>query len=526
MHITSGFIEIAFFKIGITFSFFPAVSNNARIFTLFFFNSFSMCAEPLFCHSIERFPDIITAFFRLKSDSIASFLPEHANDKNKIKKGKNLYQFVVDKSDFSIDNRRFRFGKGAAFFYRSSDTIRLKLKNPNFFSNHIDTGPFTFEFWLHPFSGQNGQVIFQKFGPVYSGNRIKKYSGVKVYFHNGKIVWEFYNIFRTNNLRTRYARVRISSRMRIPLHKWKHHALSYNPLNGKLTYYINGRSVNTVFCTDTGQADDTVLVSSFHPKEYGMLIIGKNYSGLIDEFAIFSKLKHSYNLNRYVSKIGLIRSSVIDLHSNGTTIQSVKVKYSAARGSDIVLEYRISNRYYENDKPETMFPWREYNLEQPLQNGVIRGRYFQWRIKLLGSENGRYSPIVNNVIMNFTADRVPFRPLGLQAVSFNKKIYLTWRGSTEPDVVGYKIYYGRAPRVYNGTLSMEGFSPLQVPVSRLRNRLMPRFELSGLRVNHLYYITITAYDKSGQESAFAKEVFVRIKRFRRRASRGIFSGNR
>ncbi len=446
----------------------------------------------------------------------------HFNNKNEIALGKRIKRFTVDKSNVIIDKRRSRFGTGAALFYKTNDSINLKLNELNFFEKSVDTGPFTMEFWLHPFSRNDGDTIFQKYGPVYKNNRVLHYSGVRAYFYKGRLVWEFKNMFRDLNNKNRFAQVRIISSSRIKLYKWSHHALTYNPVNGKLTYYINGMAVNTVFCTDTGEADSTILAPGFSTREYGMLVIGKQYQGLLDEFTITSRVKHRFRLNKYVGSMGLIRSGIIDLESTGTAVKWINIKYKARKGAGIILEYRISNRYYNPDKPETIFPWREYNLETPMTNNLIRGRYFQWRIKLLSAENGKYSPIINNIRMRFTTDRVPFKPIGITAVSYNRNIYLKWQGNTEPDVVGYKIYYGRKKGMYNGTLAMQGFSPIQIPVSSLKNPLLPRIALTGLKVNALYYIRLTAYDKSGQESPFSEEIFIRVKRFKNKIHAGIF----
>lgn len=446
----------------------------------------------------------------------------HFNHLDEIKPGQRIKEFIVDRSSVVIDKARHRFGGGAALFYRSQDTIAFRMTEENFFQNHVDTGPFTFEFWMNPFSRNDGEIVFQKYGPVYRGGKVSRYSGVKVYFSQGVLVWEFYNLFKVLNQNNRYAKVRISSRIRIPLYKWHHHALTYDPVTGKLTYYVNGKPVNTIYCTDTGEEDATVLAPGFNPREFGLFIIGKGFQGIIDEFVLSAAVKHSFRINRYAEGMGLIRSGVIDTLSTGTSVNKVQIKYQARMGAGIVFEYRISNKYFNPDKPETIFPFMEYNLDEPGQNERLRGRFIQWRIKLLGSENGKYSPVINTVRLVFSSDRVPFKPIGLVAVSYNKKVYLTWQGNTENDIAGYKIYYGNARGVYNGTRAMEGFSPIQVPVSGLREPLNPRFELSGLKVNELYYITITAYDRSGQESPFAREVYVRVKRFNRNAHSGMF----
>jgi hypothetical protein len=452
----------------------------------------------------------------------SSLLVLHFNKKIETQGSRRIGNFVVDRSRIVIDKRRYKFGGGAALFFRPKDTFRLKFSDNNFFRRDIDTGAFTFEFWMHPFSRANNEVVFQKYGPVYKDNKIAYYSGVKVYFYNGKLVWEFVKVFKDTGFRNRYAKVVLTSPGKISLYKWHHHALTYNPVDGKMVYYIDGREAKTVFCTDNEDADSTVLSSSFDRMEFGLLEIGKGYKGLIDEFVVSGIAKNAFRLNRYVNSMGLIVSGIIDIEVKGSVLKSINVNYKASGGAGVVLEYRISNRYYNPDLSETVFPWKEYNLEDTSSNGSIRGRYFQWRIKLLGSEGGKYSPVIKDIKMVFLKDRIPFKPMGLVAVSYNKKVYLRWQGNTEADVAGYKIYYGSAPGVYSGTLSMQGFSPVAYPLSAVGNKIMPSFVLSGLRVNKLYYISITAYDASGQESPFSKEIYIRVKRFKKRVHEGTF----
>ncbi len=73
---------------------------------------------------------------------------------------------------------------------------------------------------------------------------------------------------------------------------------------------------------------------------------------------------------------------------------------------------------------------------------------------------------------------------------------LAWDANVEPDVAGYRVYYGTSPGSYdqakgNGTIVESGTSYLVADLT------------SGVR----YYFTVTAYDTSGNESDYATEVF-------------------
>lgn len=71
---------------------------------------------------------------------------------------------------------------------------------------------------------------------------------------------------------------------------------------------------------------------------------------------------------------------------------------------------------------------------------------------------------------------------------------LEWNPSTEPSAVGYRVYYGTAPRTYQqphgSGVSVGGTSYL----------------VTGLAGGTRYYFAVTNYDDAGNESDFSEEV--------------------
>jgi hypothetical protein len=70
-------------------------------------------------------------------------------------------------------------------------------------------------------------------------------------------------------------------------------------------------------------------------------------------------------------------------------------------------------------------------------------------------------------------------------------ITLQWDANTEPNLAGYKVYYGTASRVY--TVSKNA-------------RKVTQFTLKGLPLGPDYYFAVTAYDTQQKESDFSKEL--------------------
>lgn len=91
---------------------------------------------------------------------------------------------------------------------------------------------------------------------------------------------------------------------------------------------------------------------------------------------------------------------------------------------------------------------------------------------------------------------------GVANVVFAGSATLSWNANTEPDLAGYKIYYGTAARI--GTdpkiCTMCGYST-KVEVGKITT-----YSINNLTNGQTYYFSITAYDTSGNESAFSSQV--------------------
>jgi len=71
------------------------------------------------------------------------------------------------------------------------------------------------------------------------------------------------------------------------------------------------------------------------------------------------------------------------------------------------------------------------------------------------------------------------------------QIKLSWDPNTEPDLAGYKVYYGKASRAYDTPINVGNVTT---------------YTLTGLTPGQPFYIGVTAYDTSNNESGFSNEV--------------------
>jgi len=68
---------------------------------------------------------------------------------------------------------------------------------------------------------------------------------------------------------------------------------------------------------------------------------------------------------------------------------------------------------------------------------------------------------------------------------------LAWDPNAEPDLAGYKVYYGTQSGIYGSVLDVGNFT---------------QYTVTGLEPETRYYFSLTAYDSSRNESDFSDEV--------------------
>ena len=95
-------------------------------------------------------------------------------------------------------------------------------------------------------------------------------------------------------------------------------------------------------------------------------------------------------------------------------------------------------------------------------------------------------------------------PTGLTATAGDSGINLSWSANPETDLAGYKVYYDTdSGYPYAGTGANEGSSGIDIGN-------VTSYQLSGLTNGVKYYIAITAYDTTGDESWYSNEVGIKL----------------
>jgi hypothetical protein len=105
-------------------------------------------------------------------------------------------------------------------------------------------------------------------------------------------------------------------------------------------------------------------------------------------------------------------------------------------------------------------------------------------------------------IVKFYDTGNPTSPTLLSAKRVNNTLDVVWNANPEIDIKGYKIYYDldASGEPYNGTANIYG-KPSPVDAGNDTT-----FALLGLMMDTSYYLVLTTYDASGNESPFSNEL--------------------
>ncbi len=445
-------------------------------------------------------------------------------------------------------------GPGCARFFKTGHGVSIETVRNLWLGSCDDLGSFTIEMRFHPLIVKDNSFLFTRVGH-FSGTR----RGIAFRIENSRLVMSLYGIFRDS--RGLDKTFHLSGGPRITAGKWYHCSLSFNRVSGKLTKYVNGNETEVRFITESGEPYVGVYEPSFGYRDRnGAMVcydsipakIGVNYTGLIDEFRIsymnFPDLEKRADIaSRNYSSVGtmgrapynvegIITSPVYKFKDTGTKITMFKWGETIRQNSFIWMQLRISdNRFNPHD---THVKWyrvkngqRNIHLKK-INDGHLRGRYYQWRAHLVASPGGKYSPDLYDIELHYRHDLPPDPPLLVESTGTgNQRVTLQWKKNVEGDMLGYRIYYGVHPDRFDGIISrirgrritnkMADGNFIRVTITPdiiEENRLLDRRDLltyPRLENTVLYFFAVSAYDSykpdtpHNHESKLSKTVTAR-----------------
>ncbi len=413
---------------------------------------------------------------------------------------------IVDNADFYLtsqsfpllSNQNFILGNSSGAFNSTSNTISLYPKQGSIFN--FGCMDFSIEFWLYPSLLNNGEEILNWNATfLLQGERIPQSFTIKI--ENRKLVWDFKNFFidkfMERIIETTYTLTSITTLLP---KEWHHHIIRFNSETGLLEYLIDGIPEAIIYVTETGNEGSSVYTPVPNPGQ--PLLIGKNFTGLLDELQFKKTFSEDYSLSRYNNYSGTAISNIFDLKFTSSRIKEISAEYSTPENSEISFYYRVSNEL-------TSYSYLESEWIPFVPNddtfAFDYGRYLQLRLELLTDGTRNYTPSLSELTIIYEPDLPPSPPLELVAIPGNGEVTLKWQHVRGIDIKGYQIYIGSEPHNYVNNADID--SPIDVGH-------VNSYILEGLTNGKLYYFSIITYDTSDppNKSMFSVEINARPSR--------------
>ncbi|HPE36723.1 MAG TPA: hypothetical protein PK625_06195 [Spirochaetales bacterium] len=392
-----------------------------------------------------------------------------------------------------------RLGEGAGVFRAPSSKLALKPERSVLALPGSQAGDFSMDFWLKPSRAENGEIILIWKASKRSGTswRSQQYS---VLIQKNRLVFGFINFFEDPSGKA--TTVSLSGRSMLLPARWSHHILRFDSATGLLEYLMDGIPEAVTYVTSTGRQGGEV----FPPRagSAGLLELGANYTGLIDEFRILPSWVENPATRRYQPEGGWAESPIYDLGSTNARILSLEGSAIEPGEGAVHWFYRCA---------DSSAGWRDNDPEWvPFLPGASmdsRGRYIQLRAELYPDAAGERSPSLTQAVIVYEPDDAPSPPAKLLATAGNGSIRVEWSASAEADVRGYVLYYGYASRDYFGDGADQGTSPVVI-----EGRNVTSFTLTGLENGRLYFLALAAYDGADPPHVgeFSAELYARPSR--------------
>jgi hypothetical protein len=343
-----------------------------------------------------------------------------------------------------------------------------------------------------------------------------------------RLTWNFGDFFTTPDGEETLNTSLNSSRTLIPK-SWSHHLIRFDGDTGLLEYLVNGSTESIAYLT-AGRAEGGEVYTPFIGWG-GEFVLGKGYTGLLDEFRIHRRYAGAVgrefgvegNLQKYPAGGGRMETRTFDLGPEAAVVLRletqggrIRLQGGSARNAyagqgrlsfadDSAIQFFI--RIGDNPHRWTDADWQvvEPGIDLP---PVFRGRYAQIAADLYPSADGETSPYLEELRILYQPREAPRPPTQVAAAARDGAVELNWRNPAGERPDGYLVYYGTAPGDYFEAGALQGPSPIDAGT---RTSL----RLEGLNNGTLYYFAVASY-RAGPERTdelrigdFSREVTAR-----------------
>ena len=349
---------------------------------------------------------------------------------------------------------------------------------------------FSIEFWLYPLNTEEGEQIlsWDASGPNGRGTDVNQQ--IRCFISRNKLQWRFNNFFLSPGERSP-KNMSLSGPHLVP-RTWSHHLIRFDADLGLFEYLVDGRLEALDYTTSTGREGSEVFTPVIG--EDCRLVLGNRYSGMMDQFRIYSKYLQTPVLAKYSGRSGRAQTYTLDLGNSNSRV--LKIEAFGGRTRGLQNEYAGNSILRFDDHAEIRFylrtsdsPYQWHNIPwvsvKPGADipAVFLGRYVQLAADFYPSGDGETSPYLTQLKVIYKAAEPPSPPTNVIAFARDGAVELSWRASPTRDVGGYLVYYGTSRGEYFGEKS---------PIDAGNGTSV---RIDGLSNGTLYYFAIASYTR-------------------------------
>jgi hypothetical protein len=467
------------------------------------------------------------------------YLSFNEGNSTRFKDDAGHYSITVTDGVRPSEPRWTRRGTGAALFSgnsvapyqtRMKNEAPLVLKPMNssaLFAPGRTIGDFSIEFFLFPNNLSSGEILlnwqatvknYAAPSPIAAPAR----AGVQSSFQSitctagkNRLNWAFDNFFISPD-DTSVKNVALSSNIPLSPKTWSHHLVRFDSATGLLEYLIDGTPQSIVYVTASGREGGEVWTPV--AGERGALLLGVDFTGLIDEFKIANSFIQIDSVNRYPIHGGRIETEALDLGDVNSSIKKIE-----ASGGRIQFASRATlNEYMKNsdfrfsDDSQVQFfarvadtPWQMDTKEWTVvKNGAeifsMAGRYIQIAADFYPAGDLESAPYLEQIAIEYKEQGAPPPPGQVVAIARDGAVDISWKPGRDDRAAGFMVYYGTKSGEYFSADALQGESPVDAGKAA-------SLHLDKLKNGTLYFFAVAAYDDAGvfHQGGFSREASAR-----------------
>ena len=401
-----------------------------------------------------------------------------------------------------VDRTMARSGSGAVLFGRMDGNVTIEAQSRNaLFAQDKRMGDFSIEFWLYPYSMENGEKIFSWASsiPVNNNTSMQRIQCIAV---RNRINWSFVNFFADPGFgmsgSSSFINIELTGNTPIIPKTWSHHLIRFDSVTGMIEYLVNGKSENITYATKTRRENSEVYTPV--TGKNGSFLLGETYTGLMDELKIHKAFIGRSSVQKYYS--GRMETGPIDLGDEASSVVRLDVKggRTGVNRNSVINEFRENGRFLFSDDTEINFfirsgnnpwllnskTWKVFTPGSDLKN--IQGRFVQIAADFYSSADGESSPYLERINIVYLPGEPPLPPRNVIAVAVDGGVQLRWRHSPDSNTEGYLVYYSSVRGELFGEDAASGRSPIDVGMN---NNIL----IDGLQNGTLYYFRVAGYNR-------------------------------